>query len=530
MTPALLRLAVLLLALALLPGGAARAHAALTGSDPPAGAVLEIAPGHVVLNFSEPVSPLVLDLIDAQGGPMALAAAPGPGNALVAALPAGLQHGSYALNWRVVSTDGHPVSGALLFAIGAPGEAPALAQPVPGLRPLIWGLRVTLYLGLFLGIGALPFNTVVAPAPPGARRVSVALMVLALVTIPAALGLQGLDLLGRGFGGLADRAVWAAALGSTYARSLGLAALALVLGLAAWRQGGRLLALLAWAGVGAALAASGHAGSAPPQGLMRVVVFAHALAVAAWAGALVPFLLMIRAGGAAATAMLRRFSVAILPVIVLLLASGVVLARVQVGGPQALAGTAYGRVFAVKLALLALLFALAALNRFRLTPAMMRGQAGAEGRFAGSVRAEIVLILAILGTVGLWRFTPPPRALQAVAALAPAGPAGVHLEGATHAAHLLIDPGQVGQATASAFVMDPALEPFMPREVTLSLANAQAGIDWVHLPMAPTPDEAWQAPVLLPVGGLWQVRLDLLVSDFETTRLEGEVEIAPMRQ
>lgn len=524
MIAALLRLA-LLLVLALVPGGAARAHAALTASDPPAGAVLDAAPGHVVLSFSEPVSPLVLDLVGPEGGPVALTASAGPGNALLVALPAGLR-GAHALNWRVVSADGHPVGGALLFAVGAPGAAPVVEQPAPGLHALIWATRVALYLGLFLGIGALPFHAFIAPVPVGARRLSKGLMVLGLAAIPPALGLQGLDMLGKGLGGLADPAVWAAAIGSAYARTLALAALAFGLGLAAWAQGGRMLALLAWVGLGAALAASGHAGSAPPQGVMRATVFTHALMVAAWAGALLPFLLVVRAGGEAAQAMLRRFSVAILPVTALLLASGVMLARVQVGTPQALAGTDYGLVFAAKLVLLALLFALAALNRFRLTPALMRGQAGAKGRFARSVRAEIVLVLAILGTVGLWRFTPPPRALQAVAT-APADPAGVHMEGATHAAHLLIDPGQVGQATATAFVMDAELEPFMPREVTLSLANARAGIDWVRVPLTATPDEAWEAGLLLPVSGTWQVRLDLLVTDFDSVRLEGEVEIAP---
>ncbi|WP_204314651.1 CopD family protein, partial [Stenotrophomonas maltophilia] len=74
------------------------------------------------------------------------------------------------------------------------------------------------------------------------------------------------------------------------------------------------------------------------------------------------------------------------------------------------------------LVLVAALIGLAALNRYRLTPALAR--APTEGRaLARSVGAEILLVLAILGLVAGWRFTPPPRALAAAAH----APASLHI-------------------------------------------------------------------------------------------------------
>ena len=45
---------------AVLSSPAAFAHAALTGSRPSEGSVLPQSPTHLVLNFNEPVSPLLL--------------------------------------------------------------------------------------------------------------------------------------------------------------------------------------------------------------------------------------------------------------------------------------------------------------------------------------------------------------------------------------------------------------------------------------------------------------------------------------
>src|SRR5690606_29435656 len=144
-----------------------------------------------------------------------------------------------------------------------------------------------------------------------------------------------------------------------YACLAGLAALALP-------RAGRWLALAAFAGIGAALALSAHASQAP-QRLVWLAVALHGLAVAFWTGALLPLAAVLRRPGPQAGATLRRFSAAIpLPIAVLLVA-GVVLALVQVTAPADLVTTAYGRLLAAKLLLVAALLAVAFYNRRRLT-------------------------------------------------------------------------------------------------------------------------------------------------------------------
>ncbi|MGH7004550.1 MAG: copper resistance CopC family protein, partial [Alphaproteobacteria bacterium] len=101
----------------------AGAHAVLLGSDPEHRAVLPSAPARIVLRFNEPVTPVDLRVLDARGQALVL---PRPAHAVdrdvQVELPAKLGAGTYVVSFRVTSADGHPVGGALLFAVGAPPE------------------------------------------------------------------------------------------------------------------------------------------------------------------------------------------------------------------------------------------------------------------------------------------------------------------------------------------------------------------------------------------------------------------------
>ena len=69
----------------------------------------------------------------------------------------------------------------------------------------------------------------------------------------------------------------------------------------------------------------------------------------------------------------------------------------------------------------AALLGLAAFNRYRLTAPASRGVEPARLRLRRVIGVEIAVVLAILATAALWRFTPPPRTLAiASAASAPA--------------------------------------------------------------------------------------------------------------
>src|SRR5690606_2448478 len=135
---------------------------------------------------------------------------------------------------------------------------------------------------------------------------------------------------------------------------------------------------------------------------------------------------------------LTRFSKIIPAFIAMLVGAGVILAIVQIGSPGALLDTAYGQVFVVKLVLLAGLFLLAAVNRWKLTTPVEKGDERSTQRMARSIALEPLLALLILGAVSTGRFTPPPRVLAAAAAL----PATLHVHSNKAMADLTITPGK----------------------------------------------------------------------------------------
>jgi copper transport protein len=521
----------LVLLLTLLAPQAALAHASLIQAEPAEDAVLGTAPSSFRLSFNEPVSPLVLRLIRPDGSAVTLTDARLEDATLVIAAPPGLGSGTHVLSWRVVSEDGHPVGGSVVFSIGAPGAGPPPQAADTADRPVqaaIWLVRIVLYAALFLGIGAVAFRAWIAPLPRGAAQTAAVLMLLGLAAAPVSVGLQGLDALDLPLTGLGQPIPWTTGCSTSYGATAALAALAMVLGLAALAlRRGRIsaaIALLALVATGTALAASGHASAAAPQILTRPAVFLHAIGIAVWAGALLPLGLHLRAGGPEATAALRRFS-ALIPFAVLpLAAAGILLAVVQLGHVSALWTTAYGCVFLVKLALLLVLFGLAALNRWRLTAPAEAGDGRAVRRLARSVAIETALVLAIFAAAATWRFTPPPRAL----AEAEARPAAIHIHTAPAMADLAITPGRAGPVTASIVVLTGDFGPLDAKEVTLVLSNPAAGIEPIRRKAAKAGDGSWRVDgLIIPVPGRWTARIDVLISDFEIAKLEDLIDIRP---
>lgn len=506
--------------------GDAHAHAALTRAVPADGSVVATAPAAFSLSFSEPVSPLVLKLVGPDGAVRALDRFRLADRTLTIEPPAGLAAGTHVLSWRVVSEDGHPVGGSVLFSIGAPSAAPAAAAQRDGtVRTAIWLGKLGLYLGLALGIGGAAFAAWVGPLTPGARRTTACSLLIGLAALPVALAAQGLDALDRPLADAVQPEVWQAALASSFGRTAIIAAIALATGLAALRldgRAGRALAILALIGAGATLAASGHASAAAPQWLMRPAVFLHAAGLCAWAGALPPLAFALRspASGAALQRFSRRIPLALLAI----LSSGIVLAIVQVERPGALLASDYGRLLIAKLGLVAVLLGLAGLNRYRLTAGAAAGQAGATRRLRRVIGAEIAIVLAILGTAALWRFTPPPRAL----ALAAAQPASVHVHTEKAMAEISVTPGRAGPVTITVALLDAEFGPLAAKELRLSLANPAAGIEPIERVATRQPDGSWQvAGMTIPVAGRWTVELEILVSDFAMIRLGETMEIRP---
>lgn len=127
----------LLTAVALLLGSApAWAHAELESSNPAANAALPQAPSSVSLTFSEEIDPGLATVTVT--GPDGLRYADGTPTAAGPTLSLALRPlgpaGTYTIAYRVVSDDGHPVSGDVRFTLTAAGPGagtPAGAAPAP---------------------------------------------------------------------------------------------------------------------------------------------------------------------------------------------------------------------------------------------------------------------------------------------------------------------------------------------------------------------------------------------------------------
>jgi putative copper resistance protein D len=179
---------------------------------------------------------------------------------------------------------------------------------------------------------------------------------------------------------------------------------------------GLALASLAWTGHGAA--GEGAVGTVE---LLADIL--HLLAAGIWLGALVALGALLIGGPARrgddhhrlTQHALDRFSTVGTIVVVLVTGSGLVNAFILVGPSRILAldDTAYGQVLIAKLALFGAMLVLAALNRFRLTPALGRtlGTDAAEPAIAHlrwSLALESGAAIAILGLVAWLGTLEPP--------------------------------------------------------------------------------------------------------------------------
>lgn len=519
-----MRVAAFVATLLLLLGfaGEASAHASLVFADPRDGTVLAQAPRTVQLRFNESVTAGAVNLIDASGKSRTDTVIDASDEAINVALPADLPKGTQIVSYRVISADGHPVAGSITFSIGEPTENKPPPETGAGINGLIWLTRIGLYLGLFAGIGGVFFVNWIA-RERAASRVILASLIVGIISALASLGLQGLDLLGLSLSGALARGPWKIALGTSLGPSILIAIAALLAGVVAWRSSvmrlSRGLSALALAGVGVSLAASGHAATAPPELLTRPVVFLHGTGVAFWLGALAPLVDVLRRPGPALP-VVNRFSRAAVPVVAVLALTGLVLATIQLESFSALVTTRYGLILSTKLMLVAALLGLAALNRFRLTPALAMSEA-ATNPLIRSIVLECALAAGILAVVAGWRFTPPPRSLI------PDAPLAVHIHSDKAMFQVLVSPGRVGMDDFVLQLMNGDGTLLHAKEATLTLSLPERGIEEIERQGTLEPDGFWHVgKVPLAIPGRWHMRIDALVTDFDKITLEDDLDVA----
>jgi copper transport protein len=513
-------LATLLVLLGVSTG--ALAHAALIAVEPASGSILARAPKAVELRFNEAVTPGAIQLIDGAGRARDDVRVTTAGESISVAMPPGLPEGTAVVSYRVISQDGHPVAGSVIFSVGTPTATQPSASADRGVSALIWLARVGLYLGLFVGVGGVFFARWLAWSMTGVAIPRLAIAI-GLPSAAASVGLLGLDLLGLPAAALATAAPWTVAFATSTGPAALVAIAAMLFALAALRSAwyARACAAVAFVGVGLSLAMTGHAATAPPEVLTRPAIFLHGLGIAFWIGALAPLVAQVAKPTAAMLPLLNRFSRIAMPVVGALALTGLLLAVVQLEKPAALIETRYGIILSVKLALVLALLALAALNRFRLTPALA-GKHAAAAALKRSILLECAVALAIFAVVAVWRFTPPPRAIV------PETPLAIHIHGDKAMFQVLVSPGRAGVDDFVLQLMTGEGALLEAKEATLTLSLPERGIAPMERQAELGPDGYWHVrKVELPFAGRWHLQIDALVTDFEKITLEDELELAP---
>lgn len=146
---------------------------------------------------------------------------------------------------------------------------------------------------------------------------------------------------------------------------------------------------------------TGHTSVSPDRWFLVVALTAHVLIVAFWLGALPALHLATRReSGPAAAKIVAAFSAAATWIVPGILVAGGVL---TVGLVPSLATFRhpYGELLLAKIAGFAALLALASANKWRLTPALARGEPRASAALRRSVAAEYVLIAGVLAATAI---------------------------------------------------------------------------------------------------------------------------------
>lgn len=111
----------------------AQAHDELVSSNPATKARLDAAPKELTLTFSSaPMKDTVkIVAVDANAQPVALDTPKVAGKVVTVPWPT-QQAGSYEVTWRVVSSDGHPINGAIAFQVlGSDSASPSAPTEDP---------------------------------------------------------------------------------------------------------------------------------------------------------------------------------------------------------------------------------------------------------------------------------------------------------------------------------------------------------------------------------------------------------------
>lgn len=450
--------------------GLALAHATLRQALPQPDATLSTAPARIELQFSEEVEAQfgAIAVYDQKGnrvdkGDAALD--PKDVTRVLATLKP-MSDGLYTVAYRVVSADGHPISGSYGFTVGQGAAGVQYYQPelpdpngAPPAGVLAGSWLAAVGLMALAGLGVTR-AAVVRLAPDqrylgwvwGALAAALAGSLLYLVSRTAqAAGISAVDALSP------------ALLGRMLTTRTGAAVLARLTLLAA----GALL--MPWLGrrwwfaalVGAAglltVSMGGHAIAIERPVLGVSLDWLHLLAAGFWMGGVLHLAVLLPRGlgKVELSAIVRRFSPLAAICVAVLIGTGLYPALLHIPSKKALLETVYGMSLVVKVGLILPLLLLGAFNLLVVGPRLRKGEE-VSGWLRWATGGETALMAAVIGAAVLLTNLPPARV-----ALPPE----------------VLDLGLHTQHYAVVLKMSPLLPGYRTLDTTLEAHEGQIGPD-----------------------------------------------------
>ena len=523
---------VLGLALALIGGpfggvAPAGAHATLQDTSPADDALVDAVPDAVVLRFDEPVSAATgaVQVISPGGDRVDGSVDDVDGGRGLSIAVDSEARGTFTVAYRVVSDDGHTITGSFVFHVGQRTGAATIDQSIPVTTSAAGGIGRWLgYAGAAVAVGAAALLALLRrgpadgrPSGTGGDRLGTLVVVgsaLSAFGTTAAVVAQTATTTGRSLVGALSLVTEVAGDSRPVAVALLRAAVlvgATLIGVAgrARRLTGVVVAtgaVVAAAGLLAPVA--GHPWTADPRALAVPADALHLLAASVWLGMLVA---LVVAGPALADPdrAVRLVSGAALVAAGAVAVTGTASGWLLLGSVDAVTETASGQLVLLKALGFGLLVALGWINRSRLVPLLGRVATPPDGegpptaglarrRLLQVVRAEVVvgaLVLAV--TAGLVN-QPPGRDTLAQPY------ADVRTDDALQM-RLEVEPARAGDNTLHVYLTDTDGRPvrFDALEVTVAREGIPARkLDGVT-PISP--DHASVYGASLPTPGTWTV-------------------------
>jgi copper transport protein len=440
------------------------AHAHLRRSSPSANERLASTPSAIRLWFSERpelaftrIQLRAADSTEITLGTAARMSDDAMGVTVPIATP--LVPGKYTVFWRTAAADGHASSGSFAFELTAPapvvasvdttrhaatGHPIVIADSVAASSASLNVSAATRWLEFMallavvgavvfrLGVlpraaramaGALPNDTRLEIADTARRLAQSALILLVIMTVSRLYG-EARNLLGADHP--IDRSTLTALLGTRWgigwsvgAAGIVIAAIGFVLVRRNRSENGWIVAAIGAAAAACAPALTGHASTTPPVGFAVVTDIAHVLGACAWLGTLLTLLFsaipLVRGtrsmagmgSGALVASLVRAFHPIALTCAAVVVASGFVAAWLRLPTVASLWESSYGRVLLIKLAFVALVVVLGAINWRRLLPTL--GDERSARRITRTASAELTIAALVLAVTAVLVSTSPPE-------------------------------------------------------------------------------------------------------------------------